>query len=148
MRNDNPVTLHETDRTYAGIADLCVESLSDSTPQEIERDTADKKEEYSRVGVREYYILDASGVHMAFYRQTPAREYAPIVMGADGIIHSAVLPDFRFRLRDLHRQPSLIEMATDPVYQHFVLPEYQVERARVERMAARLRELGVDEADL
>jgi hypothetical protein len=59
-----------------------------------------------------------------------------------------VLPDFCFRVSDLHRQPSLVEMATDPVYQHFVLPEYQVEKQRAERMAARLRELGVDETDL
>lgn len=148
VRNDNPVILRETDRTYTGIADLCVESLSDSNPQEIERDTAHKKEEYSHVGVREYYILDAGGVHMAFYRRVSTGEYTPIVMSAEGVIHSTVLPDFCFRVSDLHRQPSLIKMAADPVYSHFVLPEYQVEKQRAERMAARLRELGIDEADL
>lgn len=67
VRNDNPVPLHDTDRTYAGISDLCVESLSDSTQEEIERDTITKKHEYAQVGVKEYYILDA-GDEMNFYR--------------------------------------------------------------------------------
>jgi hypothetical protein len=90
------------------------------------------------------FSLDASSERMAFYRRTPTGEYAPIAITTDGIVYSMVRPDFCFRVGDLHRQPSLIEMATDPVYLHFVLPEYQVEKQRAERMAARLRKLGVD----
>lgn len=152
VRNDNPVPLHDSDRTYAGICDLCVESLSDSTTQEIERDTKTKKAEYEGVGVHEYYILDASGKYTAFYRRTPDGDYAPIHTGRDKVIRSQVLPGFQFRLADLYRQPALIELTEDPVYQQYVLLEYQAERrradqerARADRLAARLRELGIDE---
>jgi len=34
------------------------------------------------------------------------------------------------------------------VYQAFVLPEYQAPKARAERLAAKLRALGVAEAEL
>ena len=39
-------------------------------------------------------------------------------------------------------------IANDPIYQEFVLPEYQTERAAKERLAAKLRELGVDPESL
>ena len=69
IRNDNPIPLREIDRSYRGTSDLCVESLSDSTKKEMERDTIVKKGEYALVGVKEYYILD-TGNEMAFYRRT------------------------------------------------------------------------------
>ena len=43
VRNDNAVTLHEQDRKYHGICDLCVESLSDSSYREIARDVCSKR---------------------------------------------------------------------------------------------------------
>jgi len=164
--DENPIALGETERSYHGIGDLCVESLSDSTRQERERDTVQKKAEYAAAGVHEYYILDAGDVHMAFYRLTPAAEYAAIDADAEGVIRSEVLAGFQFRVLDLYRQPSLIEMAEDSVYQDFVLPQYQAEKqraeqeynraeqeynraeheyARAERLAARLRALGIDD---
>jgi Uma2 family endonuclease len=145
VRNDNPVALADTDRTYQGICDLAVEALSDSDEDEIERDTIDKKAEYEVAGVQEYYILDAHGPHMAFYRLGQQGSYEPIAPNPEGVIQSAVLPGFQFRVDDLYRQPSPIAMANDSVYQTFVLPEYQAEKARAERLAARLRELGLDE---
>ncbi len=51
------------DRTYQGIFDLCIESLSDSTRSEIERDVVAKKNEYEAIGVQEYYILDDKGMY-------------------------------------------------------------------------------------
>ncbi len=157
IRNDNPVVLHDRDRSYRGIADLCVESLSDSTREEVERDTIVKKGEYALVGVKEYYILDPDD-EMAFYRPTASGRYARIKPDADDVIHSEVLPGFRFRIADLHHMPSLETMAHDPLYQSFVLVEYQAEirraeaaeeraeqeRIRAERLAARLRSLGFD----
>lgn len=168
--NDNPVPIHDTDRTYAGICDLCVESLSDSTQEEVERDTISKKYEYAQVGVREYYILD-TGEEMNFYRLNAQGNYVPLPRSADGIVRSTVLPGFQFRISDLHRMPSLIEMADDPVYRHFALLAYQAqkqraefaeeradaaeeraaqaekevsaERERAERLQARLLELGI-----
>ena len=158
VRNDNPVPLGDLDRTYYGICDLCIESISDSTKKEIERDTVQKKQEYAEFGVREYYILDPSGTHTAFYRLTPTGDYADMD-ATDGVIRSTVLPDFRFRIADLYRQPQLVELVDDEVYRDFVLLAYQtqraraddaqemlaVERTRADRLAARLRALGIDE---
>lgn len=155
VRHDNPVTLNPLDRNYRGICDLCIESLSDSTQGEIDRDVKTKKAEYKGVGVREYYILDASDKHMSFYALTPQGDYAAIIPVAGDIIQSTVLPGFQFRISDLHRQPTLIELAEDAVYRHFVLPQYQAakaraeqERMRAERLAAKLRALGLTEEEL
>lgn len=152
VRNDNAVALQNADESYKGICDLCIESLSTSRKKEIERDTKIKKQEYALVGVREYFILDARAVYTAFYRLTARGVYAEIKPDDEGVIHSEVLPGFRFRLADLYRRPTLIELATDEVYRAFVMPEYQAaqaraeqERARAEKLAAKLRALGIEE---
>ena len=68
------------------------------------------------------------------------------------VIRSGLLLGFQFRIADLYRQPSPVEMSEDDLYRHFVLPELsaakeqlQQERQRAERLAARLRELGFEE---
>lgn len=170
VRDDNPVPLLETDMSYKGVCDLCVESLSISTKAEMERDTVVKKQEYSEVGVREYYILDPDD-KSAFYRLGPAGIYETIPADEDGVIHSDVLPGFRFRVDDLFALPSLETLAEDPIYQPFVLLQFQEakrqaeiaqaraeaaeqraadaesqvaeEKARADRLAAKLRELGI-----
>jgi Uma2 family endonuclease len=161
VRHDNPIAFHDGDERYKGICDLCIESLSTSNRKAIERDTKVKKQEYAAVGVREYFILDARAVYTAFYRLGAHNRYVEIKPDAQGVIQSEVLPGFQFRMVDLYRCPSLIELAVDPVYRDFVLPEYQVaqqrveqertraeqEYARAERLAARLRALGVEEDD-
>ncbi|MCP4345479.1 MAG: Uma2 family endonuclease, partial [Desulfobacterales bacterium] len=43
--DSNPVSINDDDRSYDGIFDLCVESLSHSSLKEIKRDTEDKKDE-------------------------------------------------------------------------------------------------------
>ena len=130
--NDNPDGLSPDDRTFSGIFDLCVEIISDSTPEEVRRDTVDKKREYGGIGVREYYILDARGRHTAFYHLTTGGFYRIIRPDSEGVIRSGVLPGFRFRESDLIRQPSPEEMADDRVYKGFVLPSYQAEKLRAE----------------
>jgi len=137
VRNDNPTPLQATDATFHGIGDLCVESISDSKKSEVERDTVAKKAEYAGAGVKEYFILDAERRYTTFYRRTPNGDYAPVPVGADGIVRSEVLPGFQFRVADLYRLPSWLEMTADPVYQHFVLPEYQQMQALVEQESAR-----------
>ncbi len=164
VRNDNPVPLRETDRSYHGICDLCVESLSDSSREESERDTVVKKREYALVGVKEYYILDPDG-QMAFYRRNEAGAYEPLPADADCVMRSSVLAGFQFRIADLYLMPPQEIMAEDPVYRHFVLLKLQAEiqraevaeeraevaeermlaeRNRAERYAALLRNLGID----
>lgn len=133
VRNDNPVPLHDDDHSFRGIGDLCIESLSDTRPGEIERDTVVKKGEYAGVGVKEYFILDALGRHTAFYRRTTSGAYEPIRPADGEIIRSEVLPGFQFRIADLYRLPSWIALAEDPVYRHFVLLEYQAIQALAEQ---------------
>jgi Uma2 family endonuclease len=161
VRHDNPIAFQNADESYKGICDLCIESLSTSNRKAIERDTKVKKQEYAAVGVREYFILDARAVHTAFYRLGAHNQYVEIKPDAAGVIQSEVLPGFQFRIVDLYRRPSLIELAADEVYRGFVLPEYQAaqaraereriraeqEHSRAERLAARLRALGVEEDD-
>ena len=130
--NINPVPLRDKDRSYRGIFDLCIESLSDSTQKEVERDTVTKRLEYAAAGVREYFILDERQTETAFYQLTPGGVYVPI-RPVDGIIHSQVLPGFQFRLTDLYRLPEPPELVTDPVYRDFTSPFLRAERERAER---------------
>ena len=130
---DNPVRIRRKDRSYSGIFDLCVEAISDTTPEDITRDTVDKKREYEAAGVREYFILDAEGRHQAFYRIGKRGKYVRITQGREKVIRSEVLEGFRFRVSDLDTHPSLKEMSDDPFYSDFVLPYYQKEKRRAER---------------
>jgi Uma2 family endonuclease len=158
--NSNPVPLGDKDRSYQGIFDLCIESLSDSSKREVERDTVVKKKEYAAAGVTEYFIIDETGSETAFYRLNRG-VYIPIPPEHD-IIRSAVLPGFQFRVADLYRLPQPPEMIQDSVYQDFVSPFLRAERiraeqlyeraeqeyTRAERYATILKELGVSLDDL
>jgi Uma2 family endonuclease len=126
--HSNPISLGDKDPSYAGIFDICVESLSHSKPSEEIRDTVTKKYEYAQAGVKEYYLLDASGEQTACYRLNAKQIYEPISARRGGIIASTVLPGFQFRFMDLERQPSLAELSKDPVYRHFVGLTWQAER--------------------
>jgi len=147
---DNPVKVSLNDRTYKGVFDLCVESLSDSTRKERERDTIEKLGEYELGGVREYYILHDSKKYTRFYHRTPWGNYAPIKPTTEGVIKSDVLPGFQFRIKDLYERPALQSLVDDPVYQGFVMRSYQKERQRAEeaelklaRYQAKLKALGM-----
>ncbi|WPL19359.1 hypothetical protein Thiowin_04476 [Thiorhodovibrio winogradskyi] len=128
VRDDNAVPLEDLDRSYHGTFDLCVEALSDSTAAEIRRDTEQKRREYEAVGVPEYYILHHQPRWQLFYRRNASGRYQPMPR-EDGIIRSAILPGFQFRLEDFTRRPTLDAMIEDPIYAAFVLPKWQRERA-------------------
>jgi len=172
----NPVPMKLDDRTYKGVFDMCIESVSDSTRKEKERDTIVKFGEYAQIGVKEYFLLYANGEGLAFYRFNERLQIYEEIMPIDGIIQSVVLPGFQFRLDDLFRQPSYNQMIDDPIYQGFVGLKYQQERAKAEQervkaeqerikaerervkaeqekkradqLAAKLRELGIDPDNL
>lgn len=141
--NTNTIPLGDKDRSYRGIFDLCVESLSDYTEQEVIRDTITKRQEYAEAGVKEYYILDKSGQESAFYHLNADGVYVPI-QPINGVIRSHVLPGFQFRLADLYHLPEPPQLIADDVYNHFISPHLRAERERAERYAALLRSLGVD----
>ncbi len=164
VMHDNPIAVHSDDFTYKGIYDICVESLSYSTPKDIKRDTVIKKNAYAAVGVKEYYILDARRKETAFYRHDKEGGYKAIPPLNEDIIQSAVLHGFQFRIADLYSRPSFEEMVEDDIYNQFVLPSYReakqtveiqkqravkaekllaAERHRAELLAAKLRKLGI-----
>lgn len=136
--HDNPTPIHDDDRTYKGICDVCVESLSDSDQDEIDRDVITKRNEYAEAGVREYYILDCEGRYTTFYHsvrdpQTGKRTFALLPVGADGVVRSETMPGFQFRLRDLYRLPPLQELVEDEVYRGYVWLAYQAQQQRAEQ---------------
>lgn len=162
IRYDNSTLWGETERSYRGICDLCIESLSDSTKGEVERDTKVKKTEYELAGVQEYYILDPAAEHMRFYQRNAAGHYVEIAPDPEGVIRSAVLPGFQFRLHDLYRLPTPETLALDEVYQGYMLLQYQAallqseaarrhaemerQRAETEVVARRLAEAQAEAA--
>ena len=112
-------------RHFAGVCDMVVEALSDSTQAEAERDTEEKKRDYALAGVKEYYILDPSGDDLHFYRLAPQeRRYEEIQPDKEEVVRSETLPGFQFRRQDLWRQPDLAELALDETYAEYVIPGY------------------------
>ncbi|MCB0061211.1 MAG: Uma2 family endonuclease [Caldilineaceae bacterium] len=134
--NTNPVPLLDKDRSYKGIFDICVESLSDSKQKYIDRDVIHKKDEYAEAGVQEYYILDERGKETQFYRLDSTGLYVPI-RPQNGIIRSTVLPGFQFRYTDLYRLPKPPEMLDDVVYRDFTSPYVRAERVIAEEQRRR-----------
>ncbi|MCP4344850.1 MAG: Uma2 family endonuclease, partial [Desulfobacterales bacterium] len=131
--NSNPAVFRMRDRTYSGTADMCIEVVSDSSAEQVRRDTVVKKLEYDIIGVGEYYILDPKGNETAFFRRGRAGRYVKIKPAKGGIIKSGILPGFQFRISDLYSRPSLENMSGDAVYSRFALPFYQAEKQRAER---------------
>ena len=135
--NSNPIPLGDKHRSYKGVFDLCIESISDSSRAETKRDTVTKKLEYAAGGVTEYYILDNNAKEMAFYRLNADGIYVPIPL-QDGVIHSTILPGFQFRPSDLYHMPLPPLLINDPVYQNFAAPFLRAEHlvAEAERQQA------------
>ena len=74
---------------------------------------------------------------MAFLRRNAEGKFAPIGPTDEDVIRSETLPGFQFRIADLYRQPSLVELSEDEVYRGFVLPELTAARVRAEQEQAR-----------
>ena len=139
--NSNPVSWGALDqRHFAGVCDMVVEAVSDSTLVEVLRDTEEKKRDYALGGVKEYYILDPEGERMRFYALAPDGEYEEIPPDANGVIRSNVLSGLQFRQDDLHRRPRLVALALDEVYSEYVIPEHHVAVTRADAEAAARRQ--------
>ncbi len=130
--NSNSVGITNRDCTFHGVVDMCIEILSDTSRKAIERDTKTKKQEYGRIKVKEYYILDRKQKHTNFYHLAPSGRYIKI-KPKQGILQSIELPGFQFRISDLYQRPDIKQMSEDPVYQAFCLPFYQQEKQRAEQ---------------
>ncbi len=130
---DNPTPLQDLDRSYRGVFDLCLEGLSDSDTTVKENDTVVKRQEYERAGVKEYYILYRKLKECAFYRLNRRGVYVPLKPGRGGVICSQVLPGFQWRQAELQSQPTLLELASHPVYKDYVWTALSEARAQGEQ---------------
>ena len=141
LLKSNPAPWGGVDQRHVGgVCDMVVEAISDFTPEEVLRDTEEKKRDYALAGVKEYYILDPGGEHMCFYRLIAGGRYEEIEPDAEGVIASDVLPGLQFRLEDLGRQRDIVELALDDVYFGYVLPGYRAAVAKAEAEARRADE--------
>ncbi len=149
--NTNIIQPQKRDCTFKGVCDICVESLSHADRNAVARDTIFKKREYEIIGVKEYYILDARQEKTAFYKSDKHGCYVKIRPAQKDIIRSEALPGFQFRISDLYKQPSLLSMTEDKVYQKFLMPYYQQElqlRNEAEKRAKQEHKLKIKERKL
>ncbi|MEM7532090.1 MAG: Uma2 family endonuclease [Chloroflexota bacterium] len=133
--NTNPVPLGDRDKSYQGIFDMCIESVSDSNRNQVLRDTVHKRREYAQAGVHEYFVLDENprsrSNETAFYRLNANGIYVPI-QPVNGAIYSSVLTGFGLRPEHLYERPEPVELIDDPVYQGFISPHVRAERLRTQ----------------
>ncbi len=134
IRHDNPAPWGAVGQyAFEGVCDICVEEISDASPEEVRRDTHEKKKGYAIAGVKEYYILDPEDRHMRFYRLTDDRRYEEIEPDALGILRSHVLPGFQFRRADLLKQPAIAQLSIDEIYADYVFPGHLDSALRVQK---------------
>jgi Uma2 family endonuclease len=92
---------HIAQPTYVtGAPDLIMEIVSADS---VERDWHDKRVEYERIGVREYWVIDPQNRRVRAYQLT-SEGYVAIAEQA-GKIHSQVLQGFWIRPSDLWQEP-------------------------------------------
>ena len=83
-------------------ADLVIEIVS---PESIGRDRGDKFVEYEAAGVREYWLIDPDREQAEFYQLADTGRYRLATLDAEGLFHSAVLPDFWLKVDWLWQDP-------------------------------------------
>ena len=140
------------DCSYKGIYDICIEFLSETKKKYVIRDTVEKKKEYSKAKVKEYYIIDANKKHTAFYRLNHTGRYIKIKPDK-GVIRSEILPGFQFKIDDLYTCPELKELIKDDIYKSYVKVDFQKQcqltelerKAKEKERKAREKELKAKE---
>jgi Uma2 family endonuclease len=76
------------------IPDIAIEVVS---PSSVQRDYVEKREEYFRFGILEYWIVDAEKQQMLALRRTGGR-WGEQVVDATGLYRTRLLPDFQLAL--------------------------------------------------
>ncbi len=89
------------DTEIDGAPDLLVEIVS---PDSVSRDWVDKRDDYQKAGVREYWIADARYERFAAYR-LHGKSYRQIEPDEDGRVYSRVLKGLYVRPAWLWRTP-------------------------------------------
>lgn len=101
-----------------GVADLVIEVVS---PESAKRDTIEKRDEYEREGVREYWIIDVRRGHekAIFYVRDESGQFQIVEPNNEGIYHSSVLTNFWldinwFWAKPLPSVPKIISQIAGP----------------------------------
>lgn len=90
----------DQDQYVAGAPDLIIEILSPSTKA---RDLGDKRQDYERFGVQEYWIMDPSNLSSSQFYSLQTGTYQALPT-SNGILHSRVLTGFQLNLIELQQQ--------------------------------------------
>ncbi|HWG47580.1 MAG TPA: Uma2 family endonuclease [Gemmataceae bacterium] len=94
--------LHLVQRGYVdGAADLVVEIVS---PESVERDYVQKREQYRQAGVPEYWIVDEMEQRVVLLKRIASGAYRE-AKPRKGVLHSQALPGFWLRPEWLWQQP-------------------------------------------
>ncbi|MBW3538856.1 MAG: Uma2 family endonuclease [Planctomycetes bacterium] len=81
------------------VADMIFESVSED-PRDRRRDYGDKRDEYERIGVREYVIIDRFERRLTVLRLSDGR-YVETVLGPDDVYTSPLLPGLAIPLHGI-----------------------------------------------
>src|SRR5262245_45050222 len=100
------------DNDVAGAADLVIEVVS---PESIQRDHVDKRREYQKGGVKEYWVIDPLEHETIFYQRNVHGIFETIQPDEQGVYHSKVLaglhiPADLFWRENLPRGAEITEM--------------------------------------
>lgn len=96
---DNQQNLTPT--AMIGAADVCVEIVSDES---VTRDYGEKRDEYERAGVREYWIVDPRIDEATFLRRNEDGLFSA-AHPVNGVYTTPLLPDFRLSVARLWQKP-------------------------------------------
>jgi Uma2 family endonuclease len=95
----NPGQLTET--AMIGPADICIEVVSQESTA---RDYGEKFEEYEKVGVGEYWILDPVRHECRFHQLQESKLYSTLYPDADGYYHTPRLPHLALHVPTLWQE--------------------------------------------
>jgi len=94
--------LHLVKRGYVdGPPDLAIEIVS---PESMERDYVEKREQYRQAGVPEYWIVDEMQQRVTLLKRSASGAYRE-AKPRKGVLHSQALPGFWLRPEWLWQQP-------------------------------------------
>lgn len=85
-----------------GPVDLAIEVIS---PNSLRRDYVEKRDEYEREGVTEYWILDPEHGEATFLRLDASGRYVEIELDEEGRISSSVVPGLQLFPSDIWAEP-------------------------------------------
>jgi Uma2 family endonuclease len=100
ISNDKLAACVDESGHFTAAPELVVEVLS-QTSQDITRDRQVKLKLYSRVGVREYWIVDWQQQAVEVYRRVEARLKLEFTLFAEDQLTSPLFPDFHVKVADI-----------------------------------------------